>query len=145
MFEFHRPQSTNANLERPVAVFRTGVRGARLVPRKFRGPQNPFYAHCRSKLTANLRHWIERGGLKSVLSLWPHIDKIRHCDRLEVWPHAVGTRLCPSIRLSVTAHGQEGDRSFTVPYLSDCNVVRRISECCVVEVPQISRHVIWKL
>ncbi|GBM47776.1 hypothetical protein AVEN_260064-1 [Araneus ventricosus] len=25
-----------------------------------------------------LRHWVKGRGLKSVLRLWPHIDKIRH-------------------------------------------------------------------
>ncbi|GBL90630.1 hypothetical protein AVEN_219301-1 [Araneus ventricosus] len=60
-----------------LAVFRTGVRGARLVPLESRGPQNLFDVHRSAKPTVNLRHWIEGGVLKAMLRLWLHVDKIR--------------------------------------------------------------------
>ncbi|GBN04700.1 hypothetical protein AVEN_242889-1 [Araneus ventricosus] len=44
-----------------------------------RGLQNLFYAHRRVRPIEKLRHRVEGRGLKSVLHLWPHIDKIRHC------------------------------------------------------------------
>ncbi|GBM94501.1 hypothetical protein AVEN_122620-1 [Araneus ventricosus] len=56
------------NVLYPVVLFRTGVRGARLVPRKSRGPQNPFDVYRSSKPTANLRHWVEGGAFKALLS-----------------------------------------------------------------------------
>ncbi|GBL96490.1 hypothetical protein AVEN_229937-1 [Araneus ventricosus] len=62
-----------------VAVFRTGVRGARLVPRASRGPQNLFDLYRNTKPKMNFRHWVGRGGLKAILLLCPHTDKIRHC------------------------------------------------------------------
>ncbi|GBN81902.1 hypothetical protein AVEN_33336-1 [Araneus ventricosus] len=42
----------------PVADFRTGVRGARLVPQDLRGPQNLFGVYGSAKPTANLRHLV---------------------------------------------------------------------------------------
>ncbi|GBO42696.1 hypothetical protein AVEN_215978-1 [Araneus ventricosus] len=66
---------------RAVADFRTGVRGARLVPLEARGSQNLFDVHRSAKQTANLRHWVGGWGLKAMLHLWLHIDKIRHCCR----------------------------------------------------------------
>ncbi|GBM92166.1 hypothetical protein AVEN_246042-1 [Araneus ventricosus] len=41
-----------------VAGFRTGVRGARLVPRESRGPQNVFHVPRSDNLKANLQHWV---------------------------------------------------------------------------------------
>ncbi|GBM41177.1 hypothetical protein AVEN_35749-1 [Araneus ventricosus] len=52
-----------------VAVFRTGVRGARILPRETRGPQNLFDVHGSAKLTANLRDWVGGGALKTILRL----------------------------------------------------------------------------
>ncbi|GBL83519.1 hypothetical protein AVEN_196366-1 [Araneus ventricosus] len=46
----------------PVAVSRTGVRGARLVPLESRGPQNLFDVHRSAKPTVNLRHSVGGGG-----------------------------------------------------------------------------------
>ncbi|GBN72076.1 hypothetical protein AVEN_269479-1 [Araneus ventricosus] len=48
-----------------VAAFRTGVRGARLVSRESRWPQNLFDVHRSAKPTVNLRHWVGRGGPQS--------------------------------------------------------------------------------
>ncbi|GBN38825.1 hypothetical protein AVEN_126026-1 [Araneus ventricosus] len=45
----------------PVAVFRTGARGARLVPGYPKGPQNLFDRLHSAKLTTDLRHWILGG------------------------------------------------------------------------------------
>ncbi|GBN40775.1 hypothetical protein AVEN_933-1 [Araneus ventricosus] len=52
-------------LIRPVPVFRTGVRGARLVPLESKGPQNLFDVHRSAKPTVNSRYWVGRGGLKT--------------------------------------------------------------------------------
>ncbi|GBL75416.1 hypothetical protein AVEN_194605-1 [Araneus ventricosus] len=67
--------------DQALAVFRSGVRGARLVPREFRGPQNLFGLHRCAKTTTIFRHWLGVGVLKAIFSLWPGIDKIRHCDQ----------------------------------------------------------------
>ncbi|GBM09844.1 hypothetical protein AVEN_234672-1 [Araneus ventricosus] len=62
----------------PVTVFRTGVRGASLVLRESMRPQSLFGVLSAMPAT-NLRDWPEGRGLKAILLLWPHIDKIRHC------------------------------------------------------------------
>ncbi|GBL93136.1 hypothetical protein AVEN_202944-1 [Araneus ventricosus] len=79
-----------------VAVFRTGVRGARLVPRKFRRPQNLFDLHRCAKTTTIFRHWVGVGGLKAIFSLWPGIDKIRHW--LEGPIHVVSVQKGPVLK-----------------------------------------------
>ncbi|GBN90020.1 hypothetical protein AVEN_72421-1 [Araneus ventricosus] len=50
----------------PVAVFRTGVRGVRLVPRESRGPQRTFDVHSSAKLTGNLRNWVVLAASKPI-------------------------------------------------------------------------------
>ncbi|GBN91628.1 hypothetical protein AVEN_81089-1 [Araneus ventricosus] len=68
----HRIGKVNANnfpfqgLLRPVAVFRTGVRGARLVPRESREPRNLCDVHRSAKPTVNFRHWVWGGTSKLI-------------------------------------------------------------------------------
>ncbi|GBN10444.1 hypothetical protein AVEN_257240-1 [Araneus ventricosus] len=61
----------------PVVVFRTG---ARLVPRYPSGPSNLFDIHRSANPMANLQHWVGRGVLETLLSLWPCIVEICHCS-----------------------------------------------------------------
>ncbi|GBN46480.1 hypothetical protein AVEN_221105-1 [Araneus ventricosus] len=49
-----------------VAVFRTGARGARLVPSIPEGPQNLFNVHRSAKGKVKLQVWVEGGASKQL-------------------------------------------------------------------------------
>ncbi|GBN59344.1 hypothetical protein AVEN_272164-1 [Araneus ventricosus] len=59
----------------PVAVFGTGVRGARLMPQ-----EASKSVVCTSQCeTYDKFVLVRRKGPKKILRLWPHTVKIRHC------------------------------------------------------------------
>ncbi|GBN53107.1 hypothetical protein AVEN_121090-1, partial [Araneus ventricosus] len=62
-----------------VVVFQLGIRGTCPVSRESWELQNLFNVAHSDNLTENLQHWVKGGGLKAILCLWPHIDKIHHC------------------------------------------------------------------